>query len=95
MSAYQRSLVKQQKKFYRSYYRGFVFASLISVTLSIVLCAMIFYVYIGQAPIDYYASNTAGFITPITAMAEPNQADTYLLKPDPPEEVHIKELDVE
>ncbi len=95
MSAYQRSMIKQQKNFYRNYYRRFVVASFGSMVLSLLLCAAIFYQYLSRPIVTFYASNTAGFITSLTALSEPNQANQYLLAPDLPEEMTLRELNVE
>ena len=95
MSVYQRSLIKQQQNFYRDYFRRFVVASIGSMIISFLLLLAIFYVYLTQAPVTFYASNTAGFITPLPALSQPNQTDNYLLPPDPPVETTVKTLNLE
>lgn len=95
MSVYQRSLIKQHVNFYRDYYRRFVMASLFSFMLSFLLLLAILYVHVNRPSVQFYASNTAGFITPLKPLAEPNMTDNYLLPPDPVEVKTVNKFDLE
>jgi intracellular multiplication protein IcmM len=97
VTAYQRTLIKQQKYFHRNYYRRLSLATVISMIISIGLLVAIFYVHISKPPISFYATNAVGtgHPIPLQALDTPNMSSNYLLPPDPVEEITIKKLRAE
>lgn len=80
------------KNFYRNYFRRVVTLTFFSLLLMNGLIVSVFYMRVTRPAPDYYATNSAGFITRLTPMLQPNMSSTALLPPDPPEEAQIKEL---
>lgn len=86
--------VKLQKNYYRNNFRRSVMVLVTSIGITIFLVLGIFYKVVFKPEPVYYATNNAGFITPLKGMAGPNKSSKALLKPDPPEEMSIKRLDL-
>lgn len=83
------------KSFYRDKFRSAVKILFFNMMLMAVLTIAIFFLKVTQRAPDYYATNSSGFITSLTALDEPNMTSTALLQPDPPEEVNLKELTID
>ncbi len=84
---------KNSFEFYRRYLRSSVTAMLISLVLTLLLLTTIFYVMFTQSgDVGFYATNSAGQITKLQFMLEPNYSPIPLLKPDPPEEMMVREV---
>lgn len=87
--------VKHHKLFYRTMYRRMVRALFFSLLLMAVLSLLIFYLKVREPKPAYYATNSAGFITPLRELPGPNMSLQAILKPDPPEEYQKKELTID
>ena len=86
--------IKRSKHFYRDGFRRTVLALAVSYAIMVVLIVAILYTKLTLKAPDYYATNSAGFITPLKAMDHPNTSSKALLKPDPPEEANKKQVNV-
>ena len=95
MGAYQRQLIKRQKNFHRNYYRRFVVAAVVSMFISLLLMVAIAYVYMTYPTVRFYAVNSEVYITLLKPLDGPNLAENFLLKPDPYEEMRIRDLSIE
>lgn len=87
-------MIQGQKAYYRKNYRRMVLLCMVSFSITIVLLLLVNYFFFTRPEPTYYATSSAGagFITPLRALNAPNQSSTALLKPDPPEERQMKNL---
>lgn len=92
MSVYRRSLIKSGKYFYRDNFRKLIMVTVVSYIITLLLAGAVFYVKQTQPKVNFYATNTAGFITPLKVLNEPNKSSSPLLKPDPKEELLTNKL---
>jgi len=86
--------VKLRKNFYRNGYRKGVNLLLIFMVIILALVTWIFYMEISKPVRTFYATNTAGFVTGLHAMSQPNMTSRFILKPDPPKLVDKKEVKI-
>lgn len=87
--------IMTQKNFSRNAYRRSATALMVSCVIMMILTFAIYYLVIVESDPAYYASQSAGFLTPLRAMSEPNASNQGLLAPDPPEEMtEVRELQV-
>lgn len=79
--------IKSQKNFFRNLYRRSVIMLMIMNFLSYALFAACIFVWLTQAPSDYYS--TSGVTNPIQLqpLDQPNRRSVPLLKPDLPDEM--------
>lgn len=88
--------VKVSRNFFRNRYRVFIAILWLSLGLNAGLTVVLFYSVLQIPNPIYYATNSAGagFVTRLYALPNPNERSSPLLKPDPPEEVEIKDLNI-
>ncbi|WP_298626810.1 type IVB secretion system protein IcmM/DotJ [uncultured Legionella sp.] len=77
-------LIRQNKNFNVNIYRRGLVALILSLILSGIIGAYIFYIYINLPERDYYA--TSGVTPPVKLKSMPtaNESSEPLLEPDPP-----------
>jgi intracellular multiplication protein IcmM len=77
-------LIKDNKSFHVHMYRRGITLLILSLILSGIFAALIYYLYRHLPERDYYA--TSGVTSPIElkALTAPNESTTPLLEPDPP-----------
>lgn len=86
------SEIQQLKNYFRDTFRRLIVVLLVSLAIQWLLVVAIFYEVVTMPAPDFYATNSAGFITTLNALPQVNATSEYLLKPDPAEEIEIKRL---
>ena len=83
--------VKTQKNYYRDKLRMVVKLNLVSLIMMNIIVLGIYYQVLVRPEHKFYATNSAGagFIHELKAMRQRNSLPKALLKPDPPEEMHL------
>ena len=86
------SAIRHSKRFYADTFRWAGSALLLSVTVSIVLCMAIYYVYFNRPEHDFYS--TDGVTPPVSLMPmdQPNDSAYPLLANDQTVENETKEI---
>ncbi len=84
---------KQHKYFYRNALRLVGIMAILSYLVMGLIIFGIYTVLINQREPMYYATNSAGVITPLKRLTGPNLSSEALLAPDPAEEANEKGLD--
>ena len=76
-----------RKNFYRNAYRRITTALILSCSLMLAFVIGIYVLTITEPTPDFYASQSAGILTKLTPLNEPNTASETLLPSDPVEEM--------
>jgi len=86
--------VKQRKNYYRNTYRTLMSLNYYSLLVSCFLILVVAYKYFAMPESDYYSTNSASAIMPLAKMMEPNYSKKALLRPDIPEEMGSKSINI-
>lgn len=86
----------ESRNFYRNLYRRFIRWLWLSLLLNVLLAVVLFYYVLNIPEPKYYATNSSGpgFVLSLRALTRPNPSNKTLLKPDPPEEVKVKPVNI-
>ncbi len=77
----------QRKNFYRNAYRRTTWALMVSCVFMMMFVIGIYYLTVVEPVPDFYASQSAGILTKLTPLDEPNAGPETLLPSDPVEEM--------